>query len=206
MKIKCIAQIAAMRHRGKRIQKTPGVNEKDETALSSCRRTKRQAREQKSRRSYPARLRIKINERTVTHTNPQETLKLLARNASRFFVRALGAVCWFGQRLKERPSGPIRSRGLCGQGKKTRGRKTPRKLPSQTVGGRVSVPKGINESSRAELGARSAKSVAKIESGTVAFARETCTARQIENYDEVESRGSASIFIMHVFSSLFPIF
>lgn len=56
--------------------------------------------------------------------------------------------------------------------KKTRGYKTPRKLPSQTVGGRCL--RELNESGRAELG-ETAKPVAKIESGTVAFARETCS-------------------------------
>lgn len=47
------------RHRGKRIQKTPGVNEEDETAAMTMAAAaalvspSKRVREQKSRRSYP---------------------------------------------------------------------------------------------------------------------------------------------------------
>lgn len=78
----------------RRIQKTSGVNEEN------GRRTRERARSFTERRAvgnkrehivlFPlVRLRIKIDERTVAHTNPRETLKLRARNEEGAFSSKL---------------------------------------------------------------------------------------------------------------------
>lgn len=82
---------------------------------------------------------IKINEHRSLCAHQSPGNSEIARKKRRcFFVWALrDAVCWFGQRLKERPSSSIkfvasRKKRFVRTRKKTRGCKTLRKLPSRT--------------------------------------------------------------------------
>lgn len=62
MKIKRVERTSAVRHRGKRIQKTPGVNEEDEGDGDS--RVAEQMSAGTKESAVLPRLRIKINEHT----------------------------------------------------------------------------------------------------------------------------------------------
>lgn len=103
------------------------------------------------------------------------------------------AVCWFGQRLKERPSGPIRS-VACGRRRKLEGagrRGNYRHRPLEVMCARC-----LRELTRAvESNLQPARPVVKIYIKDCWHLPVKPAARQIENYDEVDSRGSAGIFM-----------
>lgn len=119
---------------GKHIQKTSGVNEKEKMMLVSL---NKQTPEQ--RNDILPVLRIKINEHRslCAHQSPGNS-EIVRKKRRCFFVWTLrDAVCWFGQRLKERPSSSIkfvasRKKRFVRTWKKTRGCKMLRKLLSRT--------------------------------------------------------------------------